>query len=1708
MAKTSENGEDVNDGHKQKDVFRPSMLDSENGRHDRWRDEERDTKSSSSLHKDRWRNGDKDLTDTRRMDRWTENPSTRHFAEARRGTSDRWNDSGNKDTNFEQRRESKWNSRWGPGDKESKGLREKWSDPGKDGDLQVGKSLSNISNLVKDEKEGDHYRPWRSNASQSRGRVEPTHHQNVMPNKQVSVLPYGWGRGEDTSPVTAFGHARFGSGGNSINGTYMHAQYPENLLDKVESQHDGKAHCFRYSRKNLLDVYRVADMHTNRKLVEFVQVPSITQDEPLQPLGFCAPNSEELSVIKDIEKGEIISSSAPQVQKDGRNSTEFTHSRQMKLVNAPLQDRVEDNGSYRMADEVPSKRESTFEESNSVHPGATWRGTPLGERAGIVVHENRDVSSDIKSRNPDMSWSHPPKDTQVQWEHNLDYLSETRDVAKWQSSGDPIKRQLSGIFDSEFESRRVQQTCPEDLSLFYKDPQGHIQGPFKGIDIISWFEAGYFGIDLPVRLENAASDSPWLQLGDAMPHLRAKAQPPPGFSAAKHDSTEALDWQNSSTFGNMHTGLNEVERLRNDSMHRNSATEAENRFLESLMSGSKGSSLLDSLTLSEGLQGFVCNNSGNLGVDGGNNLYLLAKKMALERQRSLPTHPYPYWPGRDVVPVPPKSDIFSNAAPHSNIMSSLSDNPRQLQPQNSELNSIIQGLSDRSSTGLNSGIAGWPNFPLQGGLDPLLNKTDFHRDQNYVQMPFGIQQQRLQTPNQFPLNNLIAPTSDIPSSILTAEKLLSSGLSQDSQMLNMLQQQQLLQLHSQAAAFSQPIPFLDKLLLLKQQQQQQHEEQQLLLRQQQQLLSQVLQEHQSHQRYGDLSYQQLPGGGIPLGNLHANLSQIQPPKEIFSRSSQTSIPGVHGELTTTSLNLPLQVSQDTSYNISSESSAHLPDQLFENISHQKSWSATHPEQISDKHHSVTLPASASFEESLLSENNIAKEELDIAQKPFSFSNYTAKIMEQMPDYTCPADDTQVSATSVSGESSRPLQCVGPFVPVSSFGSCGTELPVSSQVGTDAEIKSGSIEEQQGERESLNTEPLVVDAKSVEAREPKRTTEKKSKKQKSSKSQSSDQAKGLLKNVTLQKSKKSESEKPHCAEKNLGETNKGESADETYLQQTWSKGKQSATATAETDNHQEVNYLPTNTPGSITETFIENEPKVISSISTKNSELPSGRAWKPAPGFKAKSLLEIQLEEQKRAQIEMPVSEIATPVNSTSSTTPWVGVVANPDTVKVSSDSHREANYTEYLAKSEKSQNSKNKKSPLSDLLAEDVPKYSERDGKVPNSLIPSQNLVVHSHSEPIDEGDFIEAKDTKRNRKKYAKLKGSGAKVSIPVASSEIPLSSSHIEKVRGSHSVQLEKEQLPSIPSGPSLGDFVLWKGEATSPSPPPAWTTDSGRIPKPTSLRDIQKEQEKKSAAVLPNQLPTPQKSQPAQVARSSSSSWPISTSSPPKTAPSNQINSQTSLSKYRGDDELFWGPVEQSKQENKQSGFSQLASQGSWGSKNVTVKGNSPGLLSRQKSGSGKPAERSLWSTPAPSQSLLKLKKDAMTKNSEATDFRVWCENECVRLIGTTDTSFLQFCLKQSRSEAEIILTENLRSYDPDHEFIDKFLNYLDLLPSDVLEIAFQTRNDQKVDESENTVVQDIGLGKKKGKKGKKVRSSVLGFNVVSNRIMMGEIQAVDD
>ncbi|XP_027940740.1 uncharacterized protein LOC114194603 [Vigna unguiculata] len=1710
--KTSGNGEDVHDVHKKKDVFRPSMFDSESGRRDRWRDEERDTKSS--IRKDRWRDGDKDLGDSRRVERWTDNMSARNFAEARRGATDnhRWNDSGNRETNFDQRRESKWNTRWGPDDKEPEGIREKWSDSGKDGDIHLEKGLTNISSQGKDEKEGEHYRPWRPNYSQGRARVDPSH---TTPNKPVSTFSYGRGRGENTPPVSSIGHGRTGSLASSMSSTYSGA-----TLEKVQSGLE-ELNPFRYNRTKLLDVYRVTGMGTNRKLVDdFVQVPNLTQDEPLEPLAILAPNPEELAVLNGIDKGEIISSSAPQVPKDGR-STDFTHTRRMKPGSGPFQDRGEDGGSYKVPEEVSSNKDSSFEGNTSVHPGASWRTMPLGDHAA-QFHDGRDVTSDVRLRKTDLN-SHQPKDPHNQWENNLGYLSDSKDVGKWQASEDPvIKRQLSGILDSELEIRRVQQTVPEELSLLYKDPKGLIQGPFKGIDIIGWFEAGYFGIDLPVRLENSAADSPWLSLGDAMPHLRAKARPPPGFSTPKpNDLTDIPGRQISSTFGSTHTGLNELDILRGDSRHRqNPDTEAENRFLESLMSGSKNSPPLDGLALSEGLQGFVGNNPGNMGpsaVDNGNNLYLLAKRMALERQRSLPS-PYPYWPGRDAASFAPKPDVVPDASLHSKLLSSVSDNSRQPQSQNSELMSIIQGLSDRTSAGLNNGAAGWPGYPLQGALDPLQNKIDLLHDPNFPQMPFGIQQQRLPAQNQLSLSNLLSQAAaDNPNNALTAEKLLSSGLSQDPQILNMLQQQYLLQLHSQAAAQSQQIPLIDKLLLLKQQQKQ--EEQQQLLRQQQ-LLSQVLQDQPSSQLFSNLSYGQLQGV-LPMGNLRVDPSLVQPQQEVFPMSSQTAIPNVHNEHNSNSLNLPPKVSQDTSSNVSSQASIRLRHQLFGDT-RPENWGPNLTEQIIDQYQKESFPVSSTqVDGSALLDQNRSKEEPLIPS--LSPSDYAAKSVEQVQPSNFRPDAVVVTSTSKPGESSGNVESFASSIALSTAVS-SVSPPVSGP-GTEVKTKLDIVhQEQHAGKDSTISEPSLGDMRKIEPQEPKKASEKKSKKQKSTKSQSFDQTKGVVKNLTLQPSKQSETEMAKLSD--FREAKIDESLNDTNMQQTRVKGTRTGSAVPETgDDHQQAGGWSGIITGKITEAVDAGEIN-STTLLTQKTEVPAGRAWKPAPGVKAKSFLEIQQEEKRKAETETLVSDVAVSVNSMTLASPWAGIVANPDSLKVSSEGVKEGRNTENHVKSETSQNVKSKKSPLHDLLAEEVLKKSnEIDAEIPDSILPSHNIVVQSES--LDDGHFIEAKDTKRSRKKSTKSKGSATKASLPIASSDVPIASSPNEKGKNSRLAQQEKEELPVIPAGPSFSDFVLWKGEREPPSssPSPAWSTDSGRVPKPTSLRDILKEQEKKASSAIPvSPVPPPPKSQPTQSTRSNASSWSVSASSPSKAASPIQINTQASQSKYKGDDDLFWGPMEQSKQDAKQSDFPQLASQGNWGSKNVTSKGNSPGLLTKQKSVSGKQAERSLASSPASSQSMLKLKKDAMTKHSEATDFRDWCENECVRLIGSKDTSFLEFCLKQSRSEAELLLIENLGSYDPEHEFIDKFLNYKELLPSDVLDIAFQSKNEKKVGghgaswtASGNADTQDVdysegsskgGGGKKKGKKGKKVSPSVLGFNVVSNRIMMGEIQSVED
>jgi len=211
-----------------------------------------------------------------------------------------------------------------------------------------------------------------------------------------------------------------------------------------------------------------------------------------------------------------------------------------------------------------------------------------GERSSRISHDWNDPSADNKLKSSDTVWSHP-KDSINHSGSNVMSLPQSKGESRWQIGEDPaLRRQPSLVFDREREVRKPMPSSPEELSLFYKDPQGLIQGPFSGSDIIGWFEAGYFGIDLLVRPASAPIDSPFSLLGDVMPHLRAKSGPPPGFSDAKPSQT--TDAAGSPAFpgvGTVHAGMGETDMLQNDMRYKQvGGTVAENRFIESLMSGS------------------------------------------------------------------------------------------------------------------------------------------------------------------------------------------------------------------------------------------------------------------------------------------------------------------------------------------------------------------------------------------------------------------------------------------------------------------------------------------------------------------------------------------------------------------------------------------------------------------------------------------------------------------------------------------------------------------------------------------------------------------------------------------------------------------------------------------------------------------------------------------------------------------------------------------------------------------------------------------------------------------------------------------------------------------------------------------------------------------------------------------------------------------
>ena len=77
---------------------------------------------------------------------------------------------------------------------------------------------------------------------------------------------------------------------NISNTIGSHSSFSEKI-----DRYDEESSFVKYSRAKLLDVYRVTDMSSSERMLDgAVLVPSLTQEEPLEPLALIAPTVEEL----------------------------------------------------------------------------------------------------------------------------------------------------------------------------------------------------------------------------------------------------------------------------------------------------------------------------------------------------------------------------------------------------------------------------------------------------------------------------------------------------------------------------------------------------------------------------------------------------------------------------------------------------------------------------------------------------------------------------------------------------------------------------------------------------------------------------------------------------------------------------------------------------------------------------------------------------------------------------------------------------------------------------------------------------------------------------------------------------------------------------------------------------------------------------------------------------------------------------------------------------------------------------------------------------------------------------------------------------------------------------------------------------------------------------------------------------------------------
>ncbi|KAL4587080.1 hypothetical protein LXL04_011730 [Taraxacum kok-saghyz] len=400
----------------------------------------------------------------------------RDASENKAPSSDRWLDVGNRNSGHEARRDSKWSSRWGPDEKE----KEKRADAEKEKEDIQGESR------VVSERDPESRDKWR-----------PRHRMDAASGSFRAAPGFGAEKGgkvEGSNMGFTVGRGRSAGGRPSS----------ASSVDGVPGKPPGvSGDVFLYPRGKLLDIYRMQKLDPSfgsSMMPERIQeVPCITQAAVLEPLAFVAPDAEEEVILGEISKGKVTGSELM-----GNRSRNIGSSENITVLGSNGK-----QGTLLWVDDMVDRKHNKD-----------------GER--LKRRDGQDGNWDEEQKFPEVVQTRSVDDKTCNVE-GTDLVSmglePFNDVQLQPPSFDINSNVINNNASSpeQYWARNME----EELSLYYRDPQGEIQGPFLGVDIISWFEQGFFGADLPVRVADAPDEVPFMELGHVMPHLISSSVPSP-----------------------------------------------------------------------------------------------------------------------------------------------------------------------------------------------------------------------------------------------------------------------------------------------------------------------------------------------------------------------------------------------------------------------------------------------------------------------------------------------------------------------------------------------------------------------------------------------------------------------------------------------------------------------------------------------------------------------------------------------------------------------------------------------------------------------------------------------------------------------------------------------------------------------------------------------------------------------------------------------------------------------------------------------------------------------------------------------------------------------------------------------------------------------------------------------------------------------------